>query len=72
MPFGDRNQGQYEMVMASNQFLDSPATISAITYSLRAYSLNTNTHFINRTGSDTDNSGDNRTISTITVMEIAQ
>jgi hypothetical protein len=71
MPFGDRNQGLYEMVTVSNQYLDSPGTTSAITYSIRAYSTNTNAHYINRTGSDSDGPGDSRGISTIVLMEIA-
>ena len=71
MPFGDRNQGLYEMVTVSNQYLDSPNTTSAITYSIRAYSTNANAHYINRTGSDSDGLGDSRGISTIILMEVA-
>ena len=60
------------MTSVSNSYLDSPATTSALTYSLRAYQTNTNAHYINRTGSDADGIGDNRTVSTITLMEVAQ
>lgn len=73
IPFGDRVQGNYEMTTVSNSYLDSPATTSSLTYDLKAYShINTNTHFINRTGADVAGGGDNRMISTITLMEIAQ
>jgi hypothetical protein len=73
LPFADRNQSQYEMVTANNSFLDSPSSISALTYDLRAYShANTNAKYINRTGADSDGFGDNRMISTITLTEIAQ
>jgi hypothetical protein len=72
LPFGQRSDALYEMSTVSNSYLDSPATVSAITYSLKAFSTNTNTHYINRTGSDSDGNGDNRMISTITLMEVAQ
>ena len=53
---------------------DSPATTSATTY---AFHLTTyiagasQTYYVNRSGTDTDNSGFNRTISSITVMEVS-
>lgn len=72
MPFGDRNANTNEMTTVSNQYLDSPSTISQLTYDAKAYSTNTSTHYINRTGSDADMGYDNRMISTITLMEIAQ
>lgn len=71
-PFGVRNSGTNEMTTVSNQYLDSPATTSALTYDTRAFSTNTFAHYINRTGSDADQSYDNRMISTITLMEVAQ
>jgi len=53
-------------------FLDSPATTSAISYSVRARVPTTGTLFINRSKDDSDSvPGAGRTISTITVMEIA-
>ena len=52
-------------------FLDSPATTTATTYKVQC-SVNTGTLFVNRTTSETDSAVFYRTISTITVMEIAQ
>lgn len=72
IPFGDRSQSNYEMTTVSNSWLDSPATTSLLTYDIRGYSTNSNTHFINRTGSDAASLGDTRMISTITLMEVAQ
>jgi hypothetical protein len=59
----------------SMSFLDSPSTASAVTYNCGAMAQ-TNTLFINKTGTDTDlgGSGQNygtRVISTITLTEIA-
>ena len=51
------------------QFLDSPATTSATTYKVQGQT-NANSFYINRSDSDTDNLYVNRTVSTITVMEI--
>lgn len=72
LPFGVRGLSQYEMTTVSNSYLDSPATVSPLTYDVRAFSTNANAKYINRTGSDAAGNGDNRTISTITLMEIAQ
>ena len=72
LPFVDRAQSFYEMTTVSNSYLDSPATTSALAYDIRAYQTNTNGHYINRTGADSAGLGDNRMISTITLMEIAQ
>ena len=73
VPFGDRAQSNFEMTTVSNSYLDSPETTSALSYDIRAFNHNnTNTHFINRTGADVTGGGDNRMISTITLMEIAQ
>ena len=71
-PFGDRVFGTNEMTTVSNQYLDSPATVSSLTYDVKAFSTNAFTHFINRTGADADQSYDNRMISTVTLMEVAQ
>jgi hypothetical protein len=55
----------------SVNFLDSPSTTSAISYSVRARTPSTGTLYINRGQTDTDGAyGAGRTISTITVMEI--
>jgi hypothetical protein len=51
-------------------FLDSPATASAVTYKVQMR-LNSGTGYLNRSGADTDNAAHPRTASTITVMEIA-
>lgn len=63
----DTNQ---DMAFGSN-FLDSPSSISAITYKLQINSDNTNTWYLNRSVSDQDNSTGGRYISTITAIEIA-
>jgi len=53
-------------------FLDSPNTTSAVTYKLQtASNSGSNTSTINRSGNDTDSSSIGRTISSITLMEIA-
>jgi len=55
----------------SVNFLDSPSTTSAISYSVRARVPSTGTLYINRGQSDTDAAfGAGRTVSSITVMEI--
>lgn len=73
LPFIDRNQSNFEMTTVSNSYLDSPVTTSAVVYDIRAYlHSNTNPHYINRTGADGAALQDNRMISTITLMEIAQ
>jgi hypothetical protein len=58
--------------MQSMNFLDSPATTSSTTYKLQisADSAGT-TNFINRIQRDADGSYEPRSVSTITVMEIA-
>jgi hypothetical protein len=53
-------------------FLDSPNTSSSVTYSIRFWSDNTNVTYVNRSPTDSDSSTGFRTISTITLMEIAQ
>ena len=52
--------------------LDSPATTSAITYSVRGLAALSGTLYINRGNTDSDNTnGAGRTVSSITLMEIA-
>jgi len=55
-----------EMVERSMQYLDSPATTSALTYKVQ-WASGASTFYLNRRGSDTNFIG----ISTITVAEIA-
>jgi hypothetical protein len=55
----------------SGQFLDSPATTSATTYSVDVYALITETYYVNRTEGDSDSAAHPRTQSTITVMEVS-
>jgi hypothetical protein len=64
---------QCSIGVASNTFLDSPATTSATTYKMQMLSANGSvTMYVNRTSSDRDsNTFDPRTASSITVMEIA-
>ena len=51
-------------------FLDSPATTSAITYKLQVFCETSNTFFLNRSTGDQNNVVGFRPISQITVMEI--
>ena len=51
-------------------YLDSPGTTGAVTYAVLVYNASA-TSYINRSGSDTDAGYDARTISTITLMEVA-
>lgn len=63
----------YGSIPISIHYLDSPATTSTLTYSLKVGSgATSNTVYFNRTGSDRDTSNyDGRSGSSITVMEIA-
>ena len=54
----------------STVWLDSPSTTSATTYKAQFTANATNTGYINRTQSDSNNTGYARSVSTITVMEI--
>ena len=64
--------GAYEMFDLSGQFLDSPATASAVTYKLQMRSQNSSrTFYLNKHPGDGDGSGTPRTASSITVMEIS-
>jgi len=52
-------------------YLDSPASTSALTYKIKLGGFNSNTIYVNRTGRDNDlASYDGRFVSTITAMEI--
>jgi len=59
-----------QVLGASMVFLDSPATVSAVTYKLQWRRRSSGTVYLNRTVADTDDDDNSRTISTITVMEV--
>ena len=59
----------YEMQSHPFNFLDSPSTTSSTTYKIQYYCGDV--AYVNRTENDADNANAERTISTITVMEIA-
>jgi hypothetical protein len=66
------NAGDIDVVSFS--FIDSPNTTSSTTYSVKGLVTTVtagNSLFINRSRTDNDNSGFSRTVSTITVMEVA-
>jgi hypothetical protein len=64
--------GQYTQEVAGMTWLDSPTSTSAVTYKLQiANPYSTYTTVINRSVPDENNSYDARTVSSITVMEIA-
>lgn len=56
----------------SLSFLDSPATTSATTYKIQGASQTGGTFYVNRSPQDGDTQSGPRSVSTITVMEIAQ
>jgi len=58
-------------IPGSGSFIDSPSTTSEITYKLQMYNGDIATAFLNTDHDDTDAVGTTRTISTITVMEVA-
>jgi hypothetical protein len=55
---------------AAMNFLDSPATTSATTYKLQIMANASGTIYVNRNSGDSDAATTNRTVSTITVMEV--
>jgi len=62
----------WNMQSASFNFLDSPNTTSATTYSLKVGGNGSTTIYINRAGRDSNNTNeDGRYASTITLMEIS-
>ena len=65
----DGNGGIYYYPV-HGEFLDSPATTSATTYKIQLLGVN-NTMYVNRTQYDSNASGVNRTVSQITVKEVA-
>jgi hypothetical protein len=68
--FGSANVASGALITSASQnFLDTPSTTSAITYKIQGISDGT-TLVINRSINDTDNASHTTTASTITVMEI--
>ena len=64
----DQDNGSVMPVM----FLDSPATVSAVTYKIQVRSQGTGSAvYINRTGPDADSATTARTVSSITVFEVS-
>jgi hypothetical protein len=62
----------FNSLVMSTTFLDSPSTASAITYKWQCNATdNAGTTYVNRGSTDGDTSNNARTVSTITVMEIA-
>jgi len=66
------NTGTQTSQMHSTSYLDSPSTTSATTYKVQILSSNGSAIYVNRSGRDLDSlTNDGRTVSSITVMEIA-
>jgi hypothetical protein len=59
------------LVTLAVDFLDSPATTSATTYKVQIRSNTANTVSVNRSITDPDAGTTHRTVSTITIMEVA-
>jgi hypothetical protein len=63
--------GNADIASTSLKFLDSPNTTSSLTYDIRMFATGSGNVSINRTKTDNNDLGGGRTISTITLMEIA-
>jgi hypothetical protein len=63
--------GDADIANSSIKFLDSPSSTSELTYDIRLYATGTATYQLNRTRGDNNNDGGVRTISVLTLMEIA-
>jgi hypothetical protein len=61
---------QYDIAGVGAHFIDSPATASAVTYHLEI-SANGGTATVNRMGGDADAASNPRTVSSLTVIEVA-
>jgi hypothetical protein len=69
--FASTDSTTYTNIVATGMFLDSPATTSAVTYKLQ-FIQNSGTFAVNRNIADRDATAyDGRTISSMTVMEVA-
>lgn len=60
-----------ESGVTTGKFLDSPSTTNTLTYAVKLFNQSSPTAYINRGGADTDAAYDSRTISTLTLTEIA-
>lgn len=70
--FAQNNSGGNGGRCQTTTYIDSPSTTSAITYTIQVKSSNGTTLFVNRSPRDADaGTYDARTVSSITVMEIA-
>lgn len=69
---GSQAQGDGTILTLPVHWVDSPSTTSAVTYKVQfgARGTNSNTAYINRAGSDTDNTEFQRTASSLSVMEV--
>ncbi len=67
---GNIHRGAHEMMQYSVNYLDSPNTTSATTYKMQATDNNSQTQYLNREETDSDQVDDSIGASTITVMEI--
>ena len=66
------NTGTQTSQMHSASYLDSPSTTGATTYKVQILSSNGSVIYVNRSGRDLDSlTNDGRSVSSITVMEIA-
>jgi len=54
------------------EWLDSPATVSAVSYQVQVQIASGGTVYINRTSGDADNVNNGRTASTLTLTEVFQ
>ena len=63
--------GDADIANSSIKFLDSPSSTSQLTYDIRLFATGSATYQLNRTRADNDNDGGLRTISVLTLMEIA-
>lgn len=68
--FGNDSSNSNSYGAISNQFLDSPAATSSLVYKLQIRTTG-NATFVNRSTLDSDTAGFPRSVSTITVMEVA-
>jgi hypothetical protein len=63
--------GNADIGSTTLKFLDSPNTTTSITYDIRLFATGSGNVSINRTRADNNDAGGGRTISTLTLMEIA-
>jgi len=71
--YSSSSSGEYPMYVQNMTFLDSPATTSSTTYKLqgRGWNQTAGLFYVNRSAAEVNNANFARTVSTITVMEIA-